>query len=919
MEGKTKNLRRLIAVILVLACLAGAAAVLSSCVTEKYDAFIEAGSIQRVTYDGEVHYPAARLNHDETALVYSGGDVGYGGCREPGEYTITISAAETDNYKAVSTTVTLIIERNELNGDVFEQMIERMKNSGDFNLDENIAVDVALDLSFRHQDSAYRNEDWNYTLKIKGNIDFPSVADTVLAISLYDNNAKADILSMGYDGAAKALYLTAGKQRYKIENADLMNALISASGADKGGGIDEEKLSEHIKQAAATVLASGEVSADGDVYTFDFHMDNLFTSTVAAVAEAFMPGVGEQAGRLLYGMLKDRIWSGFSANLPGISGTLEIKFDGNDFAGISLGNLDYADQSEEGVFFGNVESASMGNSVTVDSEGLLPSDTSAYSASKLLNVSAQGTLGIVQSGSEKGRLGWSLYANMDLAQFIISGGDFSDPALQDNMFHISLWYDPEGQNSSAWANSGDRAEALSSAANIVDIVFDPKNTGTSMVYVSFAPLTLMNDKVTELINGVSNGHYDRISSMFADYSMLQLDINAVVSSMAFNQGETSEAFDALGGAIGFASRLMSIVDIAGGTGVVNISDLAEVLDGDFGDDPFEMDFSLGDFVQALFSAGGSPSDSLQITLTDYELFGSAATEHNAVTGGLVNNFDGTAKTYYDHNNDSRNDSPVMTPHIQGTEDEEGRFFISLYKQSLPNAVQLTVYDKSNPDLDTLSAEEAEAIDEFAIGYTYTDIYGNLNENIYTARIIRIEGYDPSVTGPQQVTIYTEPVEGYNIITNVDNMLRTMSDHKISFEGYRLDCWIDAGGTVASAKAKTVYSTDSEVTPVYSGGEEITVRTGDVLVYSNQLFVSMQYEVELTYTDGEVKTIWIDAEADDFTFSDASVVQYTEEVSTSIFGQMSGTRKTWRASGVGRSEMTLSTPLGDFVWKINITE
>ena len=434
MEGKTKNLRRLIAVILVLACLAGAAAVLSSCVTEKYDAFIEAGSIQRVTYDGEVHYPAARLNHDETALVYSGGDVGYGGCREPGEYTITISAAETDNYKAVSTTVTLIIERNELNGDVFEQMIERMKNSGDFNLDENIAVYIALDLSFRHQDSAYRNEDWNYTLKIKGNIDFTSVADTVLAISLYDNNAKADILSMGYDGAAKALYLTAGEQKYKIENADLMNALISASGADKGGGIDEEKLSEYIKQAAATVLASGEVSADGDVYTFDFHMDNLFTSTVAAVAEAFMPGVGEQAGRLLYGMLKDRIWSGFSANLPGISGTLEIKFDGNDFAGISLGNLDYADQSEEGVFFGNVESASMGNSVTVDSEGLLPSDTSAYSASKLLNVSAQGTLGIVQSGSEKGRLGWSLYANMDLAQFIISGGDFSDPALQDNMF-----------------------------------------------------------------------------------------------------------------------------------------------------------------------------------------------------------------------------------------------------------------------------------------------------------------------------------------------------------------------------------------------------------------------------------------------------------------------------------------------------
>lgn len=916
MEGKTKNLRRLIAVILVLACLAGAAAVLSSCTTEKYDAFIEAGSIQRVTYDGEVHYPAARLNHDETALVYSGGDVGYGGCREPGEYTITISAAETDNYKAVSTTVTLIIERNELNGDVFEQMIERMKNSGDFNLDENIAVDVALDLSFRHQDSAYRNEDWNYTLKIKGNIDFTSVADTVLEISLYDNNAKADILSMGYDGAAKALYLTAGKQRYKIENADLMNALISASGADKGGGIDEEKLSEHIKQAAATVLASGEVSADGDVYTFDFHMDNLFTSTVAAVAEAFMPGVGEQAGRLLYGMLKDRIWSGFSANLPGISGTLEIKFDGNDFAGISLGNLDYADQSEEGVFFGNVESASMGNSVTVDSEGLLPSDTSAYSASKLLNVSAQGTLGIVQSGSEKGRLGWSLYANMDLAQFIISGGDFSDPALQDNMFHISLWYDPQAQTSSAWANSGDRAEALSSAVNIVDIVFDPKNTGTSMVYVSFAPLALMNDSVIDMINKVSNDHYEAIASSFEGYSMLQLDINAVVSSMAFDQGETSEAFDALGGAIGFASRLMSIVDIAGGTGVVNISDLAEVLDGDFGDDPFEMGFSLGDITKALFSAGGEPSDSLQFSLTEYELFGSAATEHNAVSGGLVYNFDGTKKEYLDHyQSNGVDDTPVMTPHIQGTTDENGRFYISLYTQSLPNGVEYTVYDRADTEgnLNKFSANEVEAISEFAIGYTYTDIYGNLNENIYTARIIRIEGYDPSVTGPQQVTIYTEPVEGYNILTRLDNMLRAYTDHKISFEGYRITAWIDVNAEIQSVSATAAYSGGPVTSTASNTDEVVSLKTGAQVLTSSQFYATQAYEVQIAYADGTRKVVGIDARADEFTFSDPTLLSY-EKKSAAI-----GYDMVWKALSPGSTDVMLSTPLGDFVWKINITE
>ena len=139
--GRKKNLIRAIAVITALACLVCTASVLFACQNEKYDAFIEAGSVQRVAYDGQVHYPVARLNHNEMALSYSGGDVGYGGCREPGEYLITISAAETENYKAVSTTVTLIIENQELNGDVFEQMIDRMVESGDFDLNEKIAVE----------------------------------------------------------------------------------------------------------------------------------------------------------------------------------------------------------------------------------------------------------------------------------------------------------------------------------------------------------------------------------------------------------------------------------------------------------------------------------------------------------------------------------------------------------------------------------------------------------------------------------------------------------------------------------------------------------------------------------------------------------------------------------------------------------
>ena len=905
-----KRVVKIAAVILILACLAGAAAALTACDTEKYDAFIEAGSVQRIAYDGQVHYPAARLNHNETALIYEGGDVGHGACREPGRYTITISAAETSNYKAVSVTVTLIIDDSTLNNDVFDQMVERMVRSGDFDLDECLAIDVSLDLSFRHQDSAYRDRDWNYVFSVKGNIDFTNSENSLISISLYDNSLAADIMRMIYDGASGVMYVSMGGHNYKVENAWLQEALISASGADDGG-LDEEKLSEHLKQAAAMVLGSGEVGAGGDVYTFDFHMDNLFTSTVAAVAEAFMPGVGEQLGRLMYGMLKEDIWSADSANLPAISGRLEIMFDGDKFAGIRLSDLDYADQSEEGVFFGKVSSVDLGNG-SVDTLGLLPEDVSSFSSTKLLNMSAEGTMGVIAEGSETGRLGWSMDVNMDLAQFVISGGDFSDPLLQDNMFHLSLWYDPAQSPSSLWASSGDRAEALSSPVNILDVVYDPQNTGTSMVYVSFYPLALMSERVTDILDYVSNGRYSTLVNIFRDHSMLQLDINAVVSSMAFRQGETSEAFDALGGAIGFLSRLLAAVNVDGGAGNMNIADMAAVLDGDFGSDPFQMGFSLGEFISAVFATGEQDSDSLQIAVTEYEIFGSSTSSYNAVTSGLANNFNGTAKTYRDHYDDPRDDTPVMTPHIQGTYDEQGRFFISLYTQSLTNAVEYEVYDKSDAALSQFSAGEAAAIDEFAIGYTYTDIYGNLNENIYTSRIIRMEGYDPQKTGAQYVTIYTEPVEGYNILTRVDNMLRAYTDHKISFEGYRISGWIDVNAEISSARARAAYNAVAPITFAYSNGADTAnIEEGHTLLSSSQFFASQMYEVEITYSDGTVKYVGMDAQADEFTFSSPELVSYSKQ------DTVLGYSMTYIAIAAGDTDMTLSTPLGDFTWHITI--
>lgn len=76
---------------------------------EKANAEISADEVQTFTYDGNLKKISATLNHNETELIYSP----VNGFTNAGEYTITISAKATDNYKSVSKTVILRIEKAE--------------------------------------------------------------------------------------------------------------------------------------------------------------------------------------------------------------------------------------------------------------------------------------------------------------------------------------------------------------------------------------------------------------------------------------------------------------------------------------------------------------------------------------------------------------------------------------------------------------------------------------------------------------------------------------------------------------------------------------------------------------------------------------------------------------------------------------
>lgn len=84
-------------------------------VINKAEAIITSNSPQTFAYNGEVKMVTASLNHSETDLKFEP-ELGYSNV---GSYPITIHAAETDNYKATSKNVMLVIEKGELDEVIF--------------------------------------------------------------------------------------------------------------------------------------------------------------------------------------------------------------------------------------------------------------------------------------------------------------------------------------------------------------------------------------------------------------------------------------------------------------------------------------------------------------------------------------------------------------------------------------------------------------------------------------------------------------------------------------------------------------------------------------------------------------------------------------------------------------------------------
>ena len=150
----------------------------------KAEAMITADATQTFTYDGIQKNVTASLNHSETELSYSPQE----GFTAPGNYEITLTSVETENYLATTKEVSLVIEKAEITGVTFEGNTEPFVYNG--NEHSIFVTGLPEDATVTYANNGKTNAG---TYRVTATVSQPGYKDLVLTANMLIEKASQSI------------------------------------------------------------------------------------------------------------------------------------------------------------------------------------------------------------------------------------------------------------------------------------------------------------------------------------------------------------------------------------------------------------------------------------------------------------------------------------------------------------------------------------------------------------------------------------------------------------------------------------------------------------------------------------------------------------------------------------------------------
>lgn len=786
----------------------------------------------------------------------------------------------------------------------------------DFNISKSMGVDVGVDLSYKPSEG----EGWGYKLNVKGTLDLNVPDNTAFSVSLTDTVSSAQKFAITYLGKEDVIYVQVGENKYKLENSDILAAL----------GIEAGDVNVTMGTYLSMVLtALGDnctVSEDGNTYTMDFNLKNTLNSTLGDIIGGVLNGLDQDLVNTIYSLFGASDWSSFVAKLPDISGKMEIKFADGKLTAVALKDVSYTNGDSKGTIQANVSPFSISNTKV---EVQAPADKDSYVATKMLNLAANGKIDVKTAEGVITRLSWDVKMNLDLIAIIESGGNLSDEALKDNFLHLSLYIDPADQEINTDFLASRNAYEQT---NILDVVYDPTNTGTGYLYVAANLDNIISKSVASAISGMSVGLSD---SIIHKSVLLPIDLAAVLGlnttgggeGSGSGEGEGSGSGESSGSSINIAEILNTVLDIAGfkdNAITIDYNNLMSMLEAELGTAPVIGSLTLRDIVTSILGGDDKTITELAFTASNFEYAPAGNENYNALNAGLINNSYGVEepeKKVYNENMGT----PVLEAHVSTSKvmiEEEEYNFIDLF----PGTKQATgepnyIYDADAADSTKyISAEELLGAANYNVQYTYTDIYGDeqsAGEGIaYQTRIVNIQGFDPESTEPQLVTFNLVPMDGNGVLTQLNNLLAAIG-LDLKFAANQVQGYVQVNAKLESTTAQSeggggmnkdhANTTDDEVIYLPDGATLLTYGSMAGTLHKN-LILTIKYEgIE------EAKMSKTTFEEGDYSFADESKIEKTMD--KPLFG--GDEYPVYTAKGIGKNSLTITTGMGTFVWNYEI--
>ena len=524
---KKKHLKIAIAALLVVACVGALFGFAAACEKEKQEAVITAETVQEFVYDGQVHNVVATLNHDETQLVYDPQQ----GYTEIGSYAITVSAPATENYNAaMPVLVTLkILDPSDV---ALEDLGNKLAASSNFNTAEPIGVDMGVNLSY--DPKAEGAAGWDYSLSLKGTLNLGESEETIFGITLQDNVKKAAVFAVTYDGAGNAIYLAVGEDKYKIENADILEALVTTAPNT------DVTLGTYLNMIVG-MLGSNCTAVDANTYTLDFNLKNTLNGTLGQLISSLLPSlIGEDAVNAIYGLLGASDWSSLVAKLPDLSGKIEVAFnEDGSIKNVSFKDVAYKMDKEEGVAQASISPFTISNSAV---SAAIPENAAEYTATKLLNFTLNGSITLANDKevTEGGvtstvaapyiKYNVSILSDLDLVNIL--KGDYANAGK----FYLRISHICDDTCGAYCAAKYSAAEG-----SLVEIAYDSSVNDTA-VYIAAALKSIVGEDALVSL-GVSGGLASLASMAIPEYTAITADLTTLLGGVTATPIPSEEESD----------------------------------------------------------------------------------------------------------------------------------------------------------------------------------------------------------------------------------------------------------------------------------------------------------------------------------------------------------------------------------------